>query len=75
VYAAPLRSLRLHGLIKKVGKTYKYYLTQFGQQVLLAALKVRELVVIAYSTRTRSLIPILFDHRFRLYLITDSTLI
>jgi hypothetical protein len=41
-----LRSLRLHGLIKKVGKTYKYYLTQFGQQVLLAALKVRELVVI-----------------------------
>jgi hypothetical protein len=30
---------------------------------------------LAYSTRIRSLIPILFDHRFRLYLITDSTLI
>lgn len=41
-----LRNLRLHGIIKKVGKTYKYYLTQFGRQVLLAALKVRELVVI-----------------------------
>jgi len=41
-----LRNLRVHGIIKKVGKTYKYYLTQFGQQVLLAALKVRELVVI-----------------------------
>lgn len=41
-----LRSLRLHNIIRKVGKTYKYYLTQLGQQVLLAALKVRELVVI-----------------------------
>ena len=41
-----LKRLRLHGLIRKVGKTYKYYLTQFGQHVLLTALKVRELVVI-----------------------------
>jgi len=41
-----LRNLRMHGIIKKVGKTYKYYLTSFGQQVLMAALKVRELVVI-----------------------------
>jgi len=41
-----LKRLHLHGLIRKVGKTYKYYLTKFGQQVLLAALKVRDLVVI-----------------------------
>ncbi|MBE0540184.1 MAG: MarR family transcriptional regulator [Verrucomicrobia bacterium] len=32
-----LRRLRLHGLIKKVGRTYKYYATQFGQRLLLAA--------------------------------------
>lgn len=37
-----LRRLRLHGLIKKVGKTYKYYTTQFGQRILLAGLKLKE---------------------------------
>jgi hypothetical protein len=37
-----LRRLRLHGLIKKVGKTYKYYVTSFGQRLLLAGLKLKE---------------------------------
>lgn len=37
-----LRRLRLHGLIKKVGKTYKYYVTSFGQRLLVAALKLKE---------------------------------
>jgi hypothetical protein len=37
-----LRRLRLHGLIKKVGKTYKYYATSFGQRLLLAGLKLKE---------------------------------
>jgi hypothetical protein len=37
-----LRRLRLHGLIKKVGKTYKYYATSFGQRLLLASLKLKE---------------------------------
>lgn len=37
-----LRRLRLHGLIKKVGKTYKYYATHFGQRILLAGLKLKE---------------------------------
>jgi hypothetical protein len=37
-----LRRLRLHGLIKKVGKTYKYYTTRFGQRLLLAGLKLKE---------------------------------
>lgn len=37
-----LRRLRLHGLIKKVGRTYKYYTTAFGQRILLAGLKLKE---------------------------------
>jgi len=41
-----LKRLHLHGLIKKVGHTYKYYLTPTGQHVALTALKLRELVVI-----------------------------
>jgi hypothetical protein len=41
-----LKRLHTHGLIRKVGHTYKYYLTKFGQEVLLTALKLRELVVI-----------------------------
>ncbi len=41
-----LKRLHVHGLIKKIGRTYKYYLTQTGQQVGLTALKLRELVVI-----------------------------
>ena len=45
-----LKRLRLHGLIKKVGRTYKYYLTQFGKQVLTTGLKLRELVVIPQLT-------------------------
>jgi hypothetical protein len=38
--------LHAHGLIKKIGRTYKYYLTHAGQQVVVTALKLRELVVI-----------------------------
>lgn len=41
-----LKRLHFHGLIKKVGKTYRYYLTKSGRKVLLTALKLRELVVI-----------------------------
>jgi len=41
-----LKLLHTHGLIRKVGHTYKYYLTRSGQQVVLTALKLRELVVI-----------------------------
>jgi hypothetical protein len=41
-----LKRLRIHGLIKRVGRTYKYYLTQFGKQVIATGLKLRELVVI-----------------------------
>jgi len=41
-----LKRLRAHGVIKKVGKRYKYYLTDFGRQTAAMALKLREMVVI-----------------------------
>jgi DNA-binding HxlR family transcriptional regulator len=41
-----LKRLRTHGLIKKVGHTYKYYVTAFGKQVVATALKLRDLVII-----------------------------
>jgi hypothetical protein len=41
-----LKRLRVHGLIKKVGKRYKYYLTDLGRQVAALALKLREIVAI-----------------------------
>ena len=41
-----LRRLRAHGLIKKVSKRYKYYLTEFGRQATTMALKLREMTVI-----------------------------
>jgi hypothetical protein len=41
-----LKRLRLHGLLKKIGKRYKYYLTTLGRTVATAALKLRELVII-----------------------------
>jgi hypothetical protein len=41
-----LKRLRVHGVIKKVGKHYKYYLTDFGRQAAAMALKLREMVVI-----------------------------
>lgn len=41
-----LKRLRTHGLVKKVGHTYKYYVTAFGKQVVTTALKLRELVII-----------------------------
>jgi hypothetical protein len=41
-----LKRLRSHGLIKKIGRTYKYYLTQLGRRVAATVLKLREFVVI-----------------------------
>ena len=41
-----LKRLRTHGLIKKIGRTYKYYVTNFGKQVVATALKLRELVIV-----------------------------
>jgi len=41
-----LKRLRTHGLVKKIGLTYKYYVTAFGKEVITTALKLRELVII-----------------------------
>jgi hypothetical protein len=41
-----IKRLRIHGIIKKVGKSYKYYLTALGRRVLATALTLRELVAI-----------------------------
>ena len=41
-----LKRLRLHGLLKKVGRTYKYYLTQLGQRVVAAGVRLRQTLVI-----------------------------
>ncbi len=41
-----LQRLRLHGLVKKVGHTYRYYLTVFGKQVIASGLKLKNLFLI-----------------------------
>lgn len=41
-----LKSLRKHGLIKKVGRTYKYYLTKLGRKAGTMAMKMREMCII-----------------------------
>src|ERR1051325_10968629 len=41
-----LKRLRLHGIIKKVGKTYKYYLTELGRHVAIAGLTLKNLFLI-----------------------------
>jgi hypothetical protein len=41
-----LKRLRVHRLIKKVGRRYKYYLTEFGRQVATMALKLRQMYII-----------------------------
>ena len=41
-----LRRLRNHGLIKKVSKSYKYYLTSLGREVTATSLQLKEMVVI-----------------------------
>jgi predicted transcriptional regulator len=40
------KRLRVHGLIKSVGKTYKYYVTKLGKEVIFQAEKIKELVLI-----------------------------
>jgi hypothetical protein len=41
-----LKRLRVHGVIKKVSKRYKYYLTDFGREATAMALKLREMIII-----------------------------
>ena len=41
-----LKRLRVHGLIKRIGHTYKYYVTDLGRRVILTGLKLKELFLI-----------------------------
>ena len=41
-----MKRLRTHGPIKKIGRTYKYYLTSLGKQVITPGLKLKNLYVI-----------------------------
>jgi hypothetical protein len=42
-----LKRLHVHGLIRKVGRTYKYYLTKLGKAVITAGLTIRNMSVIS----------------------------
>ena len=45
-----IKRLHVHGLIKKVADTYKYYLTKLGKETIIAELKIKETVIIpAYN--------------------------
>ncbi len=46
-----LKRLHLHGIIRKVGRTYKYYLSQLGKAVITAALTIRNMSVIPQLAR------------------------
>jgi DNA-binding HxlR family transcriptional regulator len=41
-----LKRLRVHGIIKKAGKAYKYYLTTFGKEVITCSQKVINMFMI-----------------------------
>jgi hypothetical protein len=41
-----IKRLKVFGLIKKAGKTYKYYLTRLGKQLVITAQKLKETVLI-----------------------------
>jgi hypothetical protein len=41
-----LKRLRLHGIIKKVGRTYKYYLTELGRHVAVAGLTLKNMFLV-----------------------------
>jgi hypothetical protein len=41
-----IKRLRVHGLIKRIGRTYKYYLTDLGREVIATGMKLKELYII-----------------------------
>jgi hypothetical protein len=45
-----LKRLRVHGVIKRIGRRYKYYLTDLGRRAVLTGLKLRELFVLPQLT-------------------------
>jgi len=49
-----LKRLKTHGLVKKVPKTYKYYLTRLGKAAIITGLMIREMFVIPEMARLRT---------------------
>ncbi len=41
-----IKRLKVFGLIKKAGNTYKYYLTKLGKELVITAEKLKETVLI-----------------------------
>lgn len=41
-----IKRLHVHGLIKRIGRTYKYYLTDLGREVIATGMKLKELYII-----------------------------
>ncbi len=41
-----IKRLRTHGIIKKVGRCYKYYLTKFGRNVVATVLKLKQELIV-----------------------------
>jgi len=41
-----LKRLRVHGLIKKIGRSYKYYLTALGKEIIICSQKLINMVLI-----------------------------
>ena len=41
-----IKRLRIHGLIKKTADSYKYYVTKLGQETIIMAEKIKELVLV-----------------------------
>lgn len=40
-----LKRVRVHGLVKRIGSTYKYYLTKLGRKAIAAGLHLKHLVL------------------------------
>lgn len=49
-----LKRLRVLNLIKKVGKTYKYYITKLGEEAIITASKLKEMVIIPQLNYTKA---------------------
>jgi len=47
-----LKRLRTHGLIKKIGHRYKYYMTKLGRRVLVTSLILREYFILPSLARS-----------------------
>ena len=41
-----IKRLRVHGLVKKVSDSYKYYLTKLGKETIIMSQKIKELVLV-----------------------------